>query len=1478
MSDLALDFLTALEQREMRLLAWGYVDNAWTADEIAILADEYVLKHDDTGVVSGADLVAELRSRALLLSVDGGLGHSLRTRMAETVRLLARLRQLFPKHRDAAWAQAATLVSDFRIVSRPRSYPKRDIALDDGVSAIASALGPDSGREAAMRALLNSRGHDPFRLSHFQIDATIDVLQGFGSSTSSGTIVGAGTGSGKTLAFYLPALTHVVTATRGKGTRVLAIYPRIELLRDQFAEAFREARRLDGTGRLGRPIRLGALYGATPHRPKGANRLWQARGQDRICPYMLCPDCGEGALIWTRQDIDAGNMWLHCERCAAALGPQHISLTRDQMRSEPPDVLFTTTEMLNRTLMDGRMRHLVGVGRGAMPIDLVLLDEVHTYEGTMGAQVAGVLRRWRHARRKPVHFVGLSATLREAAGFFADLTGLAPQNVTSIEPRVADLEQEGQEYMVAARADPYSGASVLSTTIQAAMLMQRALDPLAEPPSGGAFGQRLFTFTDDLDVTNRLYFDLLDAEGLNSWGNPEKPSLAALRSPVGGDLQARRAAGQLWDALEPIGHRLDDGTHTRIGRTTSQDADVDRLANAVVATASLEVGFNDPRVGGVLQHKAPHGAAPFLQRKGRAGRNRTMRPWTLVVLSDYGRDRTTYQSYERLFDPELAARSLPIANPAVVRMQAVFAVLDWLVDRISGDVQSWPLLQRPAAPGQWQGHDLDRQRALANEMERVLTDDSVRDDLALHLKRALACTEEVVDEIFWQPPRPLLTTVLPTAIRRLRSQWRHLTLGAGEDYVADGPLPEFVVSRLFADLALPEITVVTPAQTKHEEERRDQMRAVQALGTFAPGRVSHRLTVAHRYARHWIAPTDAGGTTGEMDIRDLAAEFEELGVFGRGDQYESRVLRPLTLEVAIPPPEVLSSSRGRLRWNTEIVPSGISEQSMAPPGTSPLVDVVDSVTFFTHGALAHVEVRRWANESEFETHTDSGTRRGVVRFVDQRGGSARVAAGLAIDVDAIGVKVRVGDGLISGQAVTPEHLRGLRVERFRDRILGSGAVGVLGQFNAERLAEAALRVVVAHALSEDSDLETAYHRLRADGTLGDAIFREARGFADDDSGVASSGVAELRVALEEGPALDFVDEAVHSLWGPVEESWNTWAAERLAATVGAVLHAALQELCPEYDAEDIVIDLERSAEGRVLQVWLSEQTIGGGGLIQEALRRIGDSPRTFLDLISAASKPSVDEVVDDELCRIAGLAVTDRDIGAAIAAVREAVDHNDRTARFEELLDALRAAGVFICHPVVSAMSVRTLRPGSDERVDRAVADLLQDWTDLEARFGVDLDLRSYATLRANDTRFDRTSGMSAPPDDAAAWRVGQITGLLWQRGAALRAQSLRAPNPFVALPRLDPMLLRASLRPSAAPVDVEDIEVALDAEGSLARHGEVDVHAAADKARTLRAAILNAACTPIEAGPLLHYPRAAGVRRDARSLRVRLVLDLVGE
>src|SRR4051794_20791789 len=67
MSDPALDFLSLLEEREARLIAWGFVDGAFEQSELEDLAEAYVLNHDETGTLTGSDLVRRLRDRALLV-------------------------------------------------------------------------------------------------------------------------------------------------------------------------------------------------------------------------------------------------------------------------------------------------------------------------------------------------------------------------------------------------------------------------------------------------------------------------------------------------------------------------------------------------------------------------------------------------------------------------------------------------------------------------------------------------------------------------------------------------------------------------------------------------------------------------------------------------------------------------------------------------------------------------------------------------------------------------------------------------------------------------------------------------------------------------------------------------------------------------------------------------------------------------------------------------------------------------------------------------------------------------------------------------------------------------------------------------------------------------------------------------------------------------------------------------------------------
>jgi hypothetical protein len=191
--------------------------------------------------------------------------------------------------------------------------------------------------------------------------------------------------------------------------------------------------------------------------------------------------------------------------------------------------------------------------------------------------------------------------------------------------------------------------------------------------SHGTWGHKTFVFTDDLDINNRLYHQLCDAEGWRTRGQqllPNETPLAAQRNENNGASDALTLAGQNWRMVIDIGHPLDGHDRAIVARTSSQDAGVNPKADIVVATASLEVGFNDPSVGVVIQHKAPRNVASYLQRKGRAGRSRTMRPWMVVVLSEFGRDRVVYQRYEELVTPEIKGQSLPLGNIHIQKMQA----------------------------------------------------------------------------------------------------------------------------------------------------------------------------------------------------------------------------------------------------------------------------------------------------------------------------------------------------------------------------------------------------------------------------------------------------------------------------------------------------------------------------------------------------------------------------------------------------------------------------------------------------------------------------------------------------------------------------------------------------------------------------------------------------------------------------------------
>src|SRR5437868_990587 len=99
MSDLAIDLLERLERAESRVLTWGAVEGAFSLQEVLDHAKAVAgVAADLHGApVDPEDLVSALLERNLLWCISReGEQLRYRTRMAEAIRLFARLRQILP--------------------------------------------------------------------------------------------------------------------------------------------------------------------------------------------------------------------------------------------------------------------------------------------------------------------------------------------------------------------------------------------------------------------------------------------------------------------------------------------------------------------------------------------------------------------------------------------------------------------------------------------------------------------------------------------------------------------------------------------------------------------------------------------------------------------------------------------------------------------------------------------------------------------------------------------------------------------------------------------------------------------------------------------------------------------------------------------------------------------------------------------------------------------------------------------------------------------------------------------------------------------------------------------------------------------------------------------------------------------------------------------------------------------------------------
>ena len=1371
------EFLSFLEVQESRLLSWGFYDVSFDASEVESMMEqdaesplvEYWERLVDEGWTT-LSLLDEMEHSGLLYRVNSDTD-SYRTRFAEGVRLLARLRQMF-KPQD--WAAGPSLVSDIKLHLAPRRYPKRNIPAEECWQDLQPLSQKPEIQRAAFEALTFKRDGGQFDFANFQRQAFKHIFANYNGKGTSGSVVSAGTGSGKTKAFYIPALLGAVAELFPQQplfTKIIAIYPRTVLLADQLREALSEAAKLCPVlERYGlRRMTFGALLGTTPENKwfergedgkyKAEKNNWKRVGNGFVIPFLKSPVAPDQDLVWRDEDRVLGITALY-RSSGDSMEPDvpdgTLIITREQLMATPPDVLFLSSEMLNREMGNPEWARTFGIKQHNYSPRLLLLDEVHAYEGVSGAQIAWVLRRWRYwSGARNLHVVGLSATLKEATKHLGLVMGIPSSSIQEFKPSDQELTMEGIEYNLAVKGDPASGTSLLATSIQSGMLLTRLLTqrsiprPSEEDTNQAAFyGRKVFGFTDNLDSLNRWYSDMSDAERnlrlakLRLHPNRRQPPLNVSVST----LHRMYEEGQIWELLSRSGHNLAQALN--VSRCSSQDPGANAGSDLIVASASLEVGYDDPEVGAVLHHKKPVSISSFIQRKGRAGRRVGVRPWTVVILSDYGGDRWAFQNAERLFQPEIDTIFLPIANPYVLRIQATYFLVDWLGRQIND-----------GSPFKYLRHGSTKSASVKNAI-RILKDfiqqgtewRKFRKDFKQTFRLPYGTggrilSEAELDAILWNAPRPLLRQVVPTLLRKIETSRRYADpkrVGQYEDKGVNRPLPQYLPPATFADID----TVGTRLTFTDQIDKEDAYLSVaKALFETCPGRVSKRYATRVGEEGYWLVFSD------QLLQRSGLSSAPINEVFPHRIFLESingvMVYQPQVAELVHRPLDILDTSNGSWRWQSRLRP--LSSGQPLPIFTGrPWSQVVTNCYAHLHRDQSSIEVIRFAESFEYEIRRKkTDPQRGVLVLQSEDGEDEnnREAAGFRLNADGIIFHLN------------SEHLRQhsdqdvARTARFRpdfflDQIRSCEVLQAhINTFLAEWLWQTSVAMLSATALRNRCSLHEAQsflagRRAAAAKRVLDTIF-QVRDISSHGEEIETRLKSKIIDLWMDEVVVSRMEELETALWEDAGDAYDEWVRRRYAATLAQAFRTAAVSRLRDVSEDDLTVDVIWSEQGEAA-VYLTEQGSGGLGQMEMVIHELKQSPDLFqeglryalsfcprhhtsvnvLNILERAVSQNSEDDPRPEENEVDGL-----DIDATFADVRRAKGFQAIAHAKSDLQASLERYGLASSRTIVVALVTKLLRAGTSTYTDRVVHLLNKAWRRHSTELGIAVDPRVFAYL-----------------------------------------------------------------------------------------------------------------------------------------------------
>jgi len=497
----------------------------------------------------------------------------------------------------------------------------------------------------AIERLIEDKGS---RLYTFQYEAFKKISSEIAGQRKP-IVLTAKTAAGKTEAFMFPIINWILKIKkqgRVKGIKAIIIYPTKALANDQLQRILEILFYVNKVSK--HKVTVGIYHGDIEERI-----IYQINLPVR-CVNPECPSIKEGIRGGQRLKIRRENThfpYLYCSECSTNY--DYVLIDRSSILSSLPDVLIATPDILNYSLAlaeeEERLR-LFGKDANIHP-QVIVIDEVHLFSGFLGGNVAAFLQRMEKAMKhialkqgiiykKPL-YIASSATIRNPLEFLSDFFNTRQEHIILIKPKKEDLDFNRSIYKLSVFVSPKTWRLIDAASYMIYTLMK--IDP----------NSKILCFVNTLYACDEILSNLVRR------------------------LEADSITQNLIDKIGGHSSRYSRQERARIEEEFNKG-----VKNVLIATSTLEVGVDIPRIDTLILYSMPFSFNSYIQRIGRAGRSAEERTIIINILNPLDPIDMYYFRYAPMIvnNPSAFLEYIPFPryNYMILEKHAIASIFDYM--------------------------------------------------------------------------------------------------------------------------------------------------------------------------------------------------------------------------------------------------------------------------------------------------------------------------------------------------------------------------------------------------------------------------------------------------------------------------------------------------------------------------------------------------------------------------------------------------------------------------------------------------------------------------------------------------------------------------------------------------------------------------------------------------------------------------------